>query len=126
MAMSELWPVDKVILAFTAVASLAIVCWFSVIPGALWLLAIHAAAMFALLRFRSNLTFHCWYPLPYVASFYKEMAIIIPPIRGIDYDAWASRLDQTLWGLDLTLWLVRHPNAIVTEIVQIEYSLFIP
>jgi membrane-associated phospholipid phosphatase len=126
MAVKEWWPVDKVIITFAAAASLLIVCWFPVVPNALWLLAIHAAAMAALLRFRSNMAFHCWYPLPYVSTCYKEMAILIPPIRGTDYDAWASHLDTKLWGFDPTLWMVRHPNAIVTEFVQIQYSLFVP
>jgi membrane-associated phospholipid phosphatase len=120
------WPVDTAIVAFTAMVSVLIVCWFATIPGAPWLLAIHIAATAALLRFRSNLAFHCWYPLPYVASFYKEMAILIPVVRGVDYDAWASRVDAALWGSDPTLWMVRHPNAVITEFVQIAYSLFVP
>jgi membrane-associated phospholipid phosphatase len=124
--MSGWWPVDKLIFAFAAIASLLLIVWFRAIPDAGWLLFVHAAAVAALVRFRSNLAFHCWYPLPYVASFYKEMAILIPSVRGVDYDAWASRLDTALWGADPTLSLVRHSNAALTEFLQIQYSLFVP
>jgi len=126
MAVNEWWPVDKMILAFAAMSTLLIVFWFHAIPEAPWLLLTHAVAIAALVLFRSNLTFHCWYPLPYVAAFYKEMAILIPPVRGVDYDAWASRLDAALWRTDPTLWLVRHPGAALTEFLQIAYSLFVP
>src|ERR1044072_743359 len=126
MVVKEWWPVDKGILTFLAMASLLICFCFAVIPGALWLLAIHAAAIAVFFRYRSNLAFHCWYPLPYVASCYKEMSILIPPVRGVDYDAWASQLDNRIWGFDPTLWVVQHPNALITEFLQIQYSLFIP
>src|SRR5690349_930279 len=126
LAMKDWWPVDKVILPYVAMTSLLIVCFYSAIPGAAWLLAIHAAAVAALIRFRSNYAFHCWYPLPYVAACYKEMAILIPPVRGRDYDAWASAVDRALWGTDPTLWMVGKPNALLTEFLQIAYSLFVP
>jgi membrane-associated phospholipid phosphatase len=122
----EWWPVDKVILTVLLFTSTLTVAWFAAIPGAWWILLAHAAGVAALLAFRSNFAFHCWYPLPYVASCYKEMAILIPPIRGRDYDGWASRMDAALWGQDPTLWLVGRPNALLTEFLQIAYSLFIP
>jgi membrane-associated phospholipid phosphatase len=122
----EWWPVDKVIILYQAFTGVLILAWFPAIPGAPWLLAVHALALAALLRFRTNLAFHCWYPLPYVGACYKEMAILIPPIRGVDCDAWAARTDAALWSFDPTLWLVRHPNVFLTEFLQIAYSLFIP
>jgi membrane-associated phospholipid phosphatase len=126
MVVREWWPVDVAVLGFTGMCSALILCWFTAIPGAGWLLAIHIAAIAALLYFRSNFAFHCWYPLPYVATFYKEMAILIPPVRGVDYDALAARLDTKLWGTDPTLWMAAHPNVYVTEFLQIAYSLFVP
>jgi len=124
--MREWWPVDWAILAFFAMTSALILNWFVAIPQAGWLLIIHAAAVVIFLLFRSNLAFHCWYPLPYVAFFYKEMAIVIPAVRGVDYDAWAERVDMRLFGTNPTLWLVAHPNAVLTEFLQIAYSLFVP
>ncbi len=122
----EWWAVDKVIVAYLLFTTLLTVIWFAAIPGAAWILIAHAAAMAAWIAFRTNFAFHCWYPLPYVAACYKEMAILIPPIRGHDYDEWASRVDRALWGTDPILWLVHRPNAAITEFLQIAYSLFIP
>jgi membrane-associated phospholipid phosphatase len=126
MAVTEWWPVDKVILAFAGFTSLLIIGWFPAIPEAWWLLTIHALAIAAFFLFRSNLAFHCWYPLPYVASCYKEMAVLIPAVRGLDCDAWASRLDAAMWRTDPTVWMVRHPSLLLTEFLQIAYALFIP
>jgi len=122
----EWWPVDKVIVAYFLFNTVLIVIWFPVIAGAAWLLAAHVLALAAAVGFRSNFAFHCWYPLPYVSACYKEMAILIPPIRGRDYDAWASAVDRALWGTDPTLWMVGKPNALLTEFLQIAYSLFVP
>jgi membrane-associated phospholipid phosphatase len=120
------WPVDTVIAAYLLFTTSLILVWWAAIPGAVWLLAVHAAAIGAWIGFRSNFAFHCWYPLPYVAACYKEMAILIPPIRGHDFDEWASRWDRAFWGTDPTLWLVARPNAALTEFVQVAYSLFVP
>src|SRR5438093_12173358 len=102
---AEWWPVDKVIVSFLLFTTVLTIAWFPAIPGAVWLLVAHAAAIASLLAFRSNRAFHCWYPLPYVAACYKEMAILIPPIRGHDYDGLLSQLDGKLWRADPTLWL---------------------
>src|ERR1051326_196084 len=115
MAVREGWPVDTAILAFGAMTTALLIAWYPAIPGAAWLLGIHAAAAVLFLLLRSNFAFHCWYPLPYVAAFYKEMAILIPPVRGTDYDAWAARTDAALWGVNPTMWMVGHPNAVLTE-----------
>ena len=122
----EWWPVDRVIVAFLLFTSLLTVFWFSAVPDALWILLAHAAALAAWALWRSNFAFHCWYPLPYVAACYKEMAILIPPIRGRDFDAWASRMDQRLWGTDPTRWMAAHPDPALTEFLQVAYSLFVP
>jgi membrane-associated phospholipid phosphatase len=120
------WPVDKVILSYLALTGLLIAVWFPVIPGAAWLLAAHLAGTAALLSFRSNEVFHSWYPLPYVAACYKEMATLIPPIRHTDFDAAMMRLDARLWGADPAAWLARIERPALTEFLQICYSLFVP
>ena len=74
------------------------VAWKVALPIALVTMGTTAVEL-ALLRFRSNPVFHYWYSLPYVGACYKEMAILIPPVRGIAADAWAARADFALWGL---------------------------
>ena len=82
--------------------------------------------MLVLLAARGNEAFHHWYPLPYVAACYKEMAILIPAIRGANYDAELARLDFRIWRENPTVWLERIQNPVLTEFLQIAYSLFIP
>jgi membrane-associated phospholipid phosphatase len=120
------WPADYVVIGYLLFTSALLIGWFRSIPDSGWLLAIHAAAIAALVRFRFHFVFHCWYPLPYVASCYKEMAILIPPIRAMDYDAWAARIDAKLWGVDPMVWLASRPSAAATEFLQICYAFFIP
>ena len=120
------WPIDKVLTVYLVFTGTLIAVWFSAIPGALWLLALHAAALAAMVRFRSNVVFHSWYVLPFVSACYKEMAILIPPIRGRDFDAWAARLDVSLWGGDPTAWIAHRQIPALTEFLQVCYSLFVP
>jgi membrane-associated phospholipid phosphatase len=122
----EWWAVDKVIIAYLAVTTGLILAYFRVIPGAPLLLLIHAAAVALIVVARSNQIFHSWYPLPYVVACYKEMAILIPVIRARDFDRELARLDFALWGANPTVWLERMQSPLLTEFLQIVYSLFVP
>ena len=122
----EWWPVDKVIIPYLLVTGGLLTAFFRRIPEAWWLLALHVIAIAVFLVMQRNEAFHCWYPLPYVASCYKEMAILIPPIRHCDFDVEMSGLDARVWGTNPAVWLAHHGNAAITEFLQIAYSLFIP
>jgi membrane-associated phospholipid phosphatase len=125
------WPVDKVILAYFAFSAVVIAGWWSRIPGAPWLLFWHLSGA-ALLIFqvkRPNPTswvFRNWYPLPYVASCYKEMALFVPAVRRTDADDWLARLDYRVWHAHPTVWLERLQTPALTELLQIAYTLFVP
>ncbi|MGA2120109.1 MAG: phosphatase PAP2 family protein [Bryobacteraceae bacterium] len=128
---TRFWPVDKIILAFLAATTAILIGWWKVIPEAPFLLAAHAAALALLLIEikRPNPTswiFRNWYPLPYVASCYKEMAILIPPVRHPDSDRWLANLDFRIWGDNPTVWLERLQSPVLTEILQVVYTLFVP
>ncbi|HKE27162.1 MAG TPA: phosphatase PAP2 family protein [Bryobacteraceae bacterium] len=128
---TRFWPVDKVIIAYFAGTTAIFIGWYSVIPAAPSLLLWHVFAI-AVLVFqvkRPNPTtriFRYWYPLPYVASCYKEMAVDIPPIRGTTADQWLADLDFRFWGVHPTVWLERLYSPALTELLQIVYTLFIP
>ena len=128
---TRFWAVDKLIIAYFTGTTAMIIGWFSAIPTASWLLLWHVCAI-ALLVFevkRPNPTtriFHYWYPLPYVASCYKEMAVDIPPIRGMTADQWLANLDFRFWGVHPTVWLERVCSPALTELLQIVYTLFVP
>ena len=70
--------------------------------------------------------FRNWYPLPYVAYYYKEMAILIPAIWHTDADQWLADLDFRIWHANPTVWLERVYNPVLTEFLQIVYTLFVP
>ncbi|MBZ5584100.1 MAG: phosphatase PAP2 family protein [Acidobacteriia bacterium] len=125
------WPVDKLILAYLAFTTVLIVGWWVRIPDAPFLLAWHIGAA-GLLLFeikRPNVTsrvFRNWYPVLYVAACYREMAILIPPVRGWDGDRWLANLDYRLWRANPTVWLERIASPALTEFLQIAYTLFVP
>src|SRR5208283_3644726 len=128
---THFWPVDKIILAFLAATSAILIGWWKIIPEAPILLAIHAAAVALLLVEikRPNPTswiFRNWYPLPYVGACYKEMAILIPPVRHGDSDRWLANLDFRIWGDNPTVWLERLQSPVLTEFLQVVYTLFVP
>ena len=128
---TRFWAVDKLIIAYFIFTTALIVGWYAAIPGALWLLVWHVIAM-GLLVFevrRPNPTariFHYWYPLFYVSACYKEMAILIPPVRHSDADQWLANLDFHVWGVHPSVWLERILSPGLTEYLQIVYTLFVP
>ena len=126
-----LWPVDKVILAYTLFTTVLILGWWNSLPGAWQLLFWHIAGA-ALLLFevkRPNPTswfFRNWYPLPTVAYFYREMAILIRGIWHSDADQWLADLDFRIWHANPTVWLERVHFPVLTEFLQLVYTLFVP
>lgn len=125
------WPVDKLITAYIGATSVLIIAFFRVVPGAAMLLSLHIAGVLLLALAvkkpgRASWVFRHWYPLPYVAACYKEMAILIPPIRATDLDTELAWLDYRIWGAHPTVWLERISSAPLTEVLQVLYSLFVP
>ncbi|HUO32069.1 MAG TPA: phosphatase PAP2 family protein [Bryobacteraceae bacterium] len=126
-----LWPVDKVVLPYFAASAVAVVVFWKQLPEPGWLLAGHLAAIaLALLAVRTSSRaswyFRHWYPLPYVAWCYREMAVLMPAIRGTEFDAELARLDFRIWGVNPTVWLERLTAPVLTEYLQIIYALFVP
>jgi membrane-associated phospholipid phosphatase len=125
------WAVDKVIFTYTAFAVLLILDGWPRLPDAPWLLAAHLVVMGLLVvevKFpnRTSWIFRNWYPLPYVGSCYKEMALLVPAVRQTSLDAWLAGLDYRFWHANPTVWLERVQNAPLTEFLQIVYTLFLP
>ncbi len=128
------WPQDRLIFSYLLFSGLLVAAFWRQVPGALWLLALHAAALAALGAAVSRETrpgavlwlFRHWYPLPYMVGCYREMAILIPAIRGKDLDAAMARLDFAIWRLHPTVWLERLQTPALTEFTQIVYTLFLP
>jgi membrane-associated phospholipid phosphatase len=125
------WPVDKVILAYQTFTLLLVLGWWNRLPEAPFFTAVHVAAV-ALLLFevkRPNPTswyFRNWYPLPYVGACYKEMAKLIPAVRGSNADQALANLDFRFWHANPCVWLERIQSPALTEFLQLAYTLFLP
>lgn len=125
------WPVDYLILAYSAFMTALIALWWNRLPSAMALLAWHLIAA-ALLIYQvkrpnaSSWIFRNWYPLIYVASCYKEMANVFPFARGVNFDQPLADLDQRLWGLQPGVWLAGIQTPALTEFLQWVYTLFVP
>jgi membrane-associated phospholipid phosphatase len=128
---TALWPVDKIILVYFAFTTTLLVGWWPRIANAGWHLTWHTLAV-ALLFYqvkrpnRLSWVFRNWYPLPYVATCYKEMALYIPSVRRTDSDQWLADLDFRLWHVHPTVWLERLQTPLLTEGLQVAYTLFVP
>jgi len=125
------WSVDKVILAYFSFAVAVILGWWSKLPDAAALLAANLIAGGVLIYEvkvpnRTSWGFRHWYPLPYVAACYKEMALFIHAVRTTDADQWLSDLDFRIWGVHPAVWMERIHSRPLTEFLQIAYTLFIP
>ena len=129
------WPVDKVILGYFAFTCSIEAIWFREIPGAWWLLLLHAVAIALIIgavRAFNTTTgpyvhlFRHWYPLLFVACCYREMAILIPAIRHARFDQALAGIDHAFWGADPAVWLVRTYSPALTESLQLIYTLFVP
>jgi len=128
---TDFWAVDKVVLGYFAASCVILLGWWSRIPDAGWLLAAHilgGATIVLQVKYPNPTTwiFRNWYPLPYVASCYKEMALFVPAVRGTSSDRWLADLDFKFWGANPTVWVERLYHPVFTEFLQLIYTLFIP
>jgi membrane-associated phospholipid phosphatase len=134
MARADWWPIDKVILAYFCATTAVELAYWSRLPNPWELLIVHlAGAMLIVLaavarprRRGSVWVFRHWYPVFYVFYCYKEMSILIPALRSTDADAALARLDFDVWGANPTVWLERISSPLLTELLQVVYSGFIP
>jgi membrane-associated phospholipid phosphatase len=125
------WAVDKVVLSYLVLTGALIVIYWNQVPAAGFWVAVHIACAVLVvaavkLPGRVSRVFRHWYPLLYVSICYREMSILIPAIRHDDADLWLAHLDYAFWGTNPTVWLERIQSRLLTEFLQIVYSLFIP
>ncbi len=130
-AEARFWPVDRLMLGYLAATGALIVAFWNRVPGAGWLAAAHLAGAAAIVIAarsggRASDLFRFWYPLPYVAACYREMAVLIPALRGSDVDRTLAEWDLAIWGVHPTVWLERLQQPALTEFLQVAYSLFVP
>jgi hypothetical protein len=125
------WAVDKIVLAYFAAAVLFLAIFWTQIPEAAELLAFHVAGAGVILMAtrtpgRVSWYFRHWYPLPFVAACYREMAVLIPAVWNSSADGRLADLDFAIWHANPTVWLERIQTPGLTEFLQIIYTLFLP
>jgi membrane-associated phospholipid phosphatase len=130
---SGLWAADRVMISYLAAMGLLVLVFWDRNPGALGMLAWHAvgiAVLVAVARMPASLPAVHWfrrlYPVPYVAACYREMSVLIPSIRGTDFDAAMARIDLQLFGANPAVWFARIQTPWLTEVLQLAYALFLP
>lgn len=68
---------------------------------------------------------HNWYVAPIVFFSFKELYFIIKPLHfGKDYDDWLIAVDQWIFGVNPTEWIMQFASPYLTEILQIAYTSF--
>jgi membrane-associated phospholipid phosphatase len=68
---------------------------------------------------------HDWAAFPLVVFTFKEVHFLVGPIHyGRDYDLLLIAIDHALFGVHPTQWLAQFANPLLTEVLQIAYSLF--
>jgi membrane-associated phospholipid phosphatase len=126
-----LWAADKLILAYLAGTGALVAVYWNRLPEAPELLALHFGAAIAIVLAsarggRAVWYFRHWYPLPLLASCYKEMAILIPAVRGATSDQWLADLDFSIWHANPTVSLERVQMPALTDFLQLAYTLYVP
>ncbi|MGE5432425.1 MAG: phosphatase PAP2 family protein [Syntrophomonadaceae bacterium] len=67
---------------------------------------------------------HYWYLAPLIFLTFKELYLMIKPIRLFDYDYILINADRFIFGTDPTKFLLKIANPFLTEILQIAYGSF--
>ena len=131
-----LWPVDRLMLGYLLAISLLVAVLHQRIADAGGIILLHAAGALPIVAFviyprlPGARIFRHWYPLPYTYVCYGVTSLIIPAlwpsIRNLSVDARLAAWDYAIWGANPTVWLERIQTPLVTELIQITYSLFVP
>ncbi len=67
---------------------------------------------------------HYWYIAPLIFITFKELYFMIKPIRGQDYDWLFIKIDYWIFGANPTQVLQKIAFPLLTEVLQIIYSMF--
>lgn len=67
---------------------------------------------------------HYWYLAPLILLTFKEIYLMVQPIRMQDYDYLLIQADRFIFGFDPTLALYKIANPYLTEFLQIVYGSF--
>ncbi len=124
-------PVDALIVAFTALLSLIILVFHSLIGDWTLMLSMNVLAcvgLAALARVAGSgggafyRAIHDWYPAPTIFLLFKEVYIIIQSLHRPDWDPLLIDIDHAVFGVHPTVWLARFSSPPLTELLEIAYA----
>ena len=131
-----MWPVDRLMLGWTLALSLLVAVLYQRLAQAGAILAWQAVGALLIVayarfpRWPGARLFRHWYPLPYIFIMYRVTRLAIPAlwpsIGDLRMDARLAGWDYTIWGANPTVWLEGIQTPLLTEALQICYSLFLP
>lgn len=67
---------------------------------------------------------HDWYLVPAIYIIYTQASSISFPIHQKDFDAVLIAIDRWIFGFDPTTWISQFAFPLLTELLQIAYSLY--
>jgi len=67
---------------------------------------------------------HYFYLLPLILFTFKELYLMVKPIRNIDYDQTLIAIDRFIFGVDPTVVLFKIAHPVLTELLQVVYATF--
>jgi membrane-associated phospholipid phosphatase len=125
---------DRLLIVFWGLLSLVCLILHERIPdwGMIVTASVAAIAVACLLAYASRATgsralecVHDWAAFAMVVFTYKQIYFMIGPIHhGRDYDNLLMAIDRALFRVNPTQWLAGFSNPLLTEVLQIAYSLF--
>ena len=65
-----------------------------------------------------------WYPMLLILFVFKEIYVLVRPINPNDIDLALIKIDFWVFGANPTQWVFRFANPLLTEFLQIIYSLY--
>jgi len=125
---------DLLIIGFASLLTLLNLVFSSRIPNWWFMIAVNVivTVLVCLLGYARHRTgwrllryLHDWYVAPTVFFSFKELYFMIKPIHmGRDYDDLLIAVDQWLFGVSPTHWIMQFATPWLTEILQIAYTMF--
>ncbi|NOX19326.1 MAG: phosphatase PAP2 family protein [Chlorobi bacterium] len=132
-ALKKLNPTDFVVLVFYVFLSLLnlvyyhrVEQWYLLILANVFLIAFIFIVSYYDERLNSKLLrfIHNWYLIPLIFITFKELYMMIKPIRIVDCDQFLISIDRWLLHTDITVELYKIASPLLTEILQISYATF--
>lgn len=125
-------PLDRLMLVYLLGISMVVVAFHHKIAHTTALLLLHSAgigliAAYAWLPLLPGAYFiRNWYPLLYIGVSYRVVAVLVPSLWPAPLDPLLAGWDYTFWGVHPTVWLERLHSPLLTELLQLLYTLFAP